>query len=203
MPTVRTIARPLIRARASWRARAIAIAAGAVVLVAGCGGSSPTPSAGTSAQSIKDPVSAAYKFSACMREHGVTSFPDPVVHSSPGQQSIGIHVTPSLTGSPRFKSAQRACNSIMPAPSTSDVAAQARQQRAQAAGMLSFARCVRAHGIAGFPDPNAQGNLTPQMLSAANVDIHAPSVLAAARACVPESDGQVNAAAIQQAASGG
>jgi hypothetical protein len=203
MSTTRSTAPPPSRSRVRWRAFAIPIATGAALLVAGCGGSTPPPSTGTSAQAIKDPGATAYRFSACMREHGVANFPDPVVHSSPGSQSVGIRVTPSITGSPDFKSAQKACNSIMPAPSKSDLAAQAQQQRAHAAGLLSFARCVRAHGINGFPDPNAQGQLNEQTLSAANIDVRAPSVLAAARACIPESDGQVNAAAIQEASSGG
>ena len=130
-------------------------------------------------------------------------FPDPVVHSSPGKQSVGIRVDPSETGSPHFKAAQKACQSIMPGPTKADIAAQAQQQRAHTQGLLSFARCLRQRGINNFPDPDAQGNLTPQMLSAAGIDVHAPSVLAAVRACIPESGGQVNAAAIQQAANSG
>jgi hypothetical protein len=200
MPSVRPIAHPLSRTRSRRRGSVAVIAAGAAVVITGCGGSALPPATGTSAQSIQHPVTAAFRFSACMREHGVTNFPDPVVHSSPGQQSIGIHVTPALVGSPQFKSAQKSCASILPAPSGGD---QAQQQRNQVKGMLSFTRCVRAHGINGFPDPNAQGQLTPQMLSTANIDVHAPSVLTAAKACISESDGQVNAAAIRQAANTG
>ena len=199
MRTVRLAAQALICKRAPLAV----VAASAALILAGCGGS-PAPATVTGARS--DPsqgTAAAFKFSACMRQHGVTKFPDPVVHSSPGQQSVGIHVTPAETGSPQFKRAQQACQSILPGPSKSDLAAQAQQQRAHKQGLLSFARCLRQHGITSFPDPDAQGNLNPQMLSAAGVDIHAPSVLAAARACIPASQGQVNAAALAQAATSG
>jgi hypothetical protein len=177
----------------------------AALLVAGCGSGSPGTGTGTgtSAQSLKNPVAAAYKFSACMRQHGVASFPDPRVTSSPGQQRIAIGLPAGARNSPQFAAAQKACNWIMPGPSSSDLAAQAQQQRVQKQGLLSFARCVRRHGINNFPDPDAQGRLTQQILSAAGIDVRAPSVLAAARACIPASDGQVNAAAITAAENGG
>jgi hypothetical protein len=172
----------------------------AAVLVAGCG--SAAPDTGTSAQSLTNPVATAYKFSTCMRQHGVADFPDPRVTSSPGQQRIAIHVPPDAH-TVQFAAAQKACRGIMPGPSNGDLAAQAQQQRVHKQGLLSFARCVRQHGITNFPDPDAQGQLSQQMLSTAGIDVHAPSVLAAARACIPASAGQVNAAAIAAAENGG
>jgi hypothetical protein len=180
---------------------AFVVVLSAALLVAGCG--SASPATGTSAQSLKNPVATAYKFSACMRQHGVANFPDPRVTSSPGEQKIAIGLPAGARNSPQFAAAQKACNGIMPGPSNSDLAAQAQQQRVQKQGLLSFARCVRQRGITNFPDPNAQGQLTPQILSTAGIDVHAPSVLAAARACIPASDGQVNAAAITAAENGG
>jgi hypothetical protein len=174
----------------------------AALLVAGCGSASP-PTTGTSNQSLKDPVATAFKYSACMRQHGLPSFPDPRVTSSPGQQRIALEVPAGAASSPRFKTAQAACQEIMPGPSNGDLAAQAQQERAQKVGLLSFARCVRRHGVGNFPDPDSQGRLTQEMLSADGVDVHAPSVLAAARACISASDGQVNAAAIARAENGG
>jgi hypothetical protein len=171
--------------------------AGASLFVTGCGSSKP-PS--TSSASPKSAITAAYKFSACMRAHGVPEFPDPQVISRPGGQAIGIHVTPTLTGSSRSKSAQSACQGILPGPQSP--AEQAAQQHAQAEHLLAFARCVRAHGITSFPDPTVQGQINPQMLAAAGVDLHAPGVIAAARACVPASGGAVTQAAISQATGG-
>jgi hypothetical protein len=34
-------------------------------------------------------------------------------------------------------------------------------QRKQRASALAFARCMRAHGLRNFPDPNGQGNFPP------------------------------------------
>ncbi len=174
--------------------------AGASLLVVGCG-SSKAPTA-TNASSTRSPITAAYRFSACMRDHGVSNFPDPQVISKPGGQAIGIHVTPTLTGSPRFKSAQSACQGIMPGPGPQSAAQQAAQQHAKALHLLAFARCVRSHRVTSFPDPTAQGQINPQMLAAAGVDLHAPTVIAAARACVPASGGAVSQAAISQATGG-
>jgi hypothetical protein len=142
----------------------------------------------------------AFKYSRCMRAHGVPDFPDPVVRSSDGHASVGIKVNPAETSSPQFTSAQRACASIMPAPNPAEVA---QQQRAEKAGKLSFARCIRQHGIRGFPDPDSQGRLTPEMLSSAGIDLHAPALLTAAEACVGASHGTITKAQVEQAVKGG
>lgn len=170
------------------------------VIVAGCGGT--TPKAPTSSSgSIKDPKQAAYKFSACMRAHGLSNFPDPIVHQTGNSMSIGIRIDPTISGSPAFKSAQSACQSIMPGPGSP--AQQAAHEHLKAEHLISFARCMRAHGVTSFPDPNAQGQLHPQQLAAAGVDLHAPNVIASARACVPASGGEVSQAAISQATGSG
>jgi hypothetical protein len=82
-------------------------------------------------------------------------------------------------------------------------AQQAAQQHLKAEHLISFARCMRARGVTSFPDPNAQGQLHPEQLAADGVDLHAPNVIAAARACVPASDGAVSQAAISQATGSG
>jgi hypothetical protein len=169
------------------------------VAVAGCGGSN-NPTTGADASSPHPEAAAAFKYSACMRQHGVPDFPDPVVRSTPGHMSIGLKITPAETGSPSFESAQKACNSILPAPSPSQLA---QQQHHELQGKLSFARCMREHGLAGFPDPTTQGQITPAMLSSAGVDIHSPGVIATAKACAASSEGTISEADIQRATSGG
>ena len=89
------------------------------------------------------------KFSACMRKHGITNFPDP---SSTGVISIhsGMGIDPS---SPTFQSARTACAKLLPnggQPTPAQIAQ--RQQQ-----MLTFAKCMRAHGIKDFPDPSGGG----------------------------------------------
>jgi hypothetical protein len=174
--------------------------AATALAVAGCGSAKPTST--TSARSIQHPVQAAYKFSACMRAHGVSGFPDPVVHSSGDSQSIGIHITPSLTSSPQFKTAQQACQGIMPGPDNVSPAQQAQQTHTRVEDILSFANCMRAHGVARFPDPTAQGQL-PLPTIAADVDLHAPAVQLAARTCVPAAHGLITLAAVNQALTSG
>jgi hypothetical protein len=176
----------------------LAIAGGAL-LAAGCGGTAKPP-ANAGNGSPKDGITAAYKFSKCMREHGVSSFPDPVVQSSPGHQSVGIAVTPTLTGSPNFPSAQKACQGIMPGSGPGGGNGPSPQQiAAHVKGMVSFAGCMRSHHVPTFPDPSTRGDLTPAMLSAAGINLHAPAVRAAAIACVPASQGQLTAAQVTRA----
>ena len=183
----------------SRRTPAAVAIAGLALLAAGCGSSAKPPSASND-PSPKDGAATAFHYAACMRSHGVSSFPDPKVSSSgPGEQTIAMMVSKGVVASPQFKTAQKACQGIMPQPNAAQIA---QQQRQDQQGHLSFARCMRAHGVTSFPDPNVQGHLDIQMVAAAGIDIHAPAVLAAAKACVPESGGTVSAAAINALASG-
>jgi hypothetical protein len=85
----------------------------------------------------------AVKFSRCMRSHGITNFPDPgptggiEINSNSG-------IDPS---SPQFQTAQTACQKYAPPKPTHAQQEQAEQQA------LTFATCMRAHGLPGFPDP--------------------------------------------------
>jgi hypothetical protein len=55
----------------------------------------------------------ALRFSACMRSHGLPSFPDPTFSGGGIQLSVGRALNPN---SPVFKAAQKACESITPGP---------------------------------------------------------------------------------------
>lgn len=172
---------------------------GAAIAV-GCGGSHNNPPAAATSSKPQDAVRAAFKYATCMRRHGVPNFPDPKVSNHDGEHGIAIAINTGVSSAPAFKSAQTACRGIMPMPSPAQIAA---QQHTRAAGLVSFARCMRAHGIASFPDPNPQGQIQPQTLSAAGIDIHSPAVLRAAYACVSSSHGQLTRADIAQAQNGG
>jgi hypothetical protein len=163
----------------------------------GCGGSgSPPPSAGTAGP--PNFARAAYRYAACMRQHGVP-VPDPQVSNQGGHQSVRIEaISPN---SPAGKAAQKACAGILPPPQSPAQIAQRQHQRAL--GLLSFARCMRAHGVTSFPDPDAQGQINQQALANARIDIHLPSVLRAAETCVPASHGALTRADIAQAAKRG
>lgn len=174
-----------------------AMLAGIALLATGCGAASSTT---TTTSSPQDGASAAFRFSACMRQHGVPNFPDPRVTTTPGNQSVMVTLPAGVHGTPAFRAAQQSCRGILPAPSKGNHTSAA-AQAAHRLGLLAFARCVRTHGINDFPDPNAQGQMTSAMLAAAGVDVHAPSVLSAAKACISASQGAVTAAGIARAAS--
>jgi hypothetical protein len=173
--------------------------AGLALLAAGCGSSSPpssTSSSDAGAPSQKSVVASAFRYSRCMRTHGVTNFPDPKVTTSPGHSSVGIAAVGPP--SPAMNAAQKACQGIMPQGGPSP-AQQGQQDRVHRQALLAFARCLRGHGVPGFPDPTTQGDLTPQMLSSAGVDLKAPAFLHEALACVGVTHGAITPAQVAQA----
>ncbi|HEY2162276.1 MAG TPA: hypothetical protein VGH24_13300 [Solirubrobacteraceae bacterium] len=177
-----------------------AAAAASLVVLAGCG-SSPKPSAGQTPP--KDFVSAAFKYSHCMREHGAANFPDPVVENHGGETGVRMVVPSSLGSTPAFKSALHACQGILPQPGSEGPGLTAQQRHERVVHMLAFAQCMRSHRVSSFPDPTPQGQLSLAMVTAAGIDLHAPAVQAAAYACVPASGGALTAAKIHQALAGG
>lgn len=166
------------------------------LLGAGCGSAGPPTTTGQSSSS-GNPGAAAYRYADCMRSHGVSGFPDPRVSVHGNSVSVIQGLPPSAAHSPRFKSAQKACAGIIPAPGN-----QAQQQAGHKQAFLAFARCMRTKGLSDFPDPNSQGQITPTMLSAAGVDLRSHTFYRAAIACAPLTHGLITAAQIEQAVSG-
>ncbi|HTP19476.1 MAG TPA: hypothetical protein VMJ65_07725 [Solirubrobacteraceae bacterium] len=134
--------------RAGWALAVI----GAALAVAGCGftgGSSEAESSG----GPESPTAAAnfLKFSTCMRSHGVPNFPDP--GSSGIEISPGSGVNPA---SPAFQSAQRDCKKLLPGGGPKAGPAPPPSASAIRAA-LTWAQCVRKHGVPNFPDPSTSG----------------------------------------------
>ena len=128
-----------------------------------------------------------------MRTNGVASFPDPQRFPD---GSVKLTIQRFGTGNARFHAAMNACNHLLPARGGQDNGS---QTRVQLADELSFARCVRSHGVSGFPDPRAQGGLTVEMVEAQGIDIHSPTVLRAVQACIPASHGALTPAKVREA----
>jgi hypothetical protein len=179
--------------------KTILAATGVALLAAGCGSSSHNPSTTTNAQSPQTFASVAYKHAACMRSHGVPNFPDPQVTTSGNSVSIRQVLPQSVADSPRFNAADKACRGLVPGLQNESPAQQAAQQHAHAQDLLAFTQCLRGHGLQGFPDPTAQGQLTLEMIRAAGIDLQAPSVLTAAKACVGVTHGAITLAQVEQA----
>lgn len=172
------------------------IVATVALLAAGCGSAGPRPSTGQSSSS--NPGAAAFRYADCMRTHGVSGFPDPHVSVNGNRVSVIQRLPASAAASPRFKSAQRACQGIIPGPGNAVRSDQPERRQA----FLAFARCMRAHSVSDFPDPNPQGQITPEMLSASGIDLHSRLVLDAGLGCVGVTHGAITAADVRAAVSG-
>jgi hypothetical protein len=126
-----------------------ALALVALIGGAGCGASASSDSGGATAtvhvQSLK--------FAQCMRDHGVSAFPDP--DGSGGLTIDAVANGSSLdTNSAPFKQAISACKDLEPPGFTGRRRSTGQQQSA-----LAFAQCMRDNGVPDFPDPTSDGPL--------------------------------------------
>jgi hypothetical protein len=175
------------------RHQLLAGAIAAAALLAGCGGGSgsPSPSGSASHPTQGQTLQPAVNFADCMRPHGVP-FPDPT--TSPRGFKNAFAPNSALAQSPAFQSAYHTCRHLLPNDGAPNQLA-ARSQ-AQIAAMLAFARCIRSHGFASFPDPNSSGELTHEMLAKAAINLHQPAVLQAGDACVSVTHGYITKAIV-------
>lgn len=88
-------------------------------------------------------------FAACMRSHGVSQFPDPINNGT----SLRLQVGPGGVDpeSAQYQSALGACSSLAPNGVVGELAHTITP--AQQLDYVKAAACVRAHGVARFPDP--------------------------------------------------
>ena len=160
------------------------------LLAAGCGGGS-SPRVASVASSTTTAATATQNrpiaFPRCMRSNGVPRFPDV---GKPTPQQAGVSET-------QFAAAVRACRHLLPNGGESQDTAN--QTRTQLADELSFARCMRSHGLSRFPDPTARGGLTVEMVQAQGIDVHSPAVLRVVQACLPASHGGLTPAKVREA----
>jgi hypothetical protein len=174
---------------------AAAVAVATVIAVAGSNALSSASSGGDPGQAkMQD----AARFADCVRSHGVPDFPDP---SSP--REFKLSMSPDGGGKPRspaFQAAQTACEHVLPSGGPPKLSAA--QRHTQLVAGQALARCMRARGIANFPDPTSDGQLTHEMLAAAGVDPRQPTVLRAADACVGVTQGLLTKADVARFAAG-
>ena len=130
----------------------ILVAASLALTAAGCGSSSNSSSSGSSGSNANSTLEQAVKYAQCMRENGVTNFPDP---GKDGRIMIGAGVD---NKSPQAKKAQQACKSQEP-PGIQDNPAQMAQAQNE---WLKFAQCMRKNGVSNFPDPQDGRLLVPR-----------------------------------------
>ena len=112
---------------------------GCAIAVSACGSS---PGSGNASNSSGR--SAGIRFSACMRSHGVPNFPDP---GGSGGIQIGNGINPKA---PAFQAAQKVCFKLLPGGGPG----RGGNSEARRLQLLHLAECMRAHGVASFPDPS-------------------------------------------------
>ena len=152
---------------------AVAVAAASGITTA-C--SSSTASSPSHATGHAHPGGGPLAFSACMRSHGVPSFPDPTANGG-----ISIQVQPGSginPNTPAFQSAQHACQSLLPAGKTSGGSV----SPAVRAQILRYAACIRAHGVPNYPDPTFNGNAV-NFGNLSGINPNSPAYRSALRAC--------------------
>ena len=120
----------------------------------------------------------AVKFAACMRSHGLASFPNPTAVPGGG---VHFNVLPAMATSAVYATASRSCEKFQPPPTLPSAA----QLAPLVKHLLTLAVCMRQHGVPNFPDPTSQGTFH---LSGLGIDKTSPTVLAAIKTCLPKAD---------------
>jgi hypothetical protein len=151
----------------------VAAVAAVAVLGAGCGGGSSRTG------SANQPTSAAMvghqfvAFAICMRSHGVPRYPDPQISGSASHVQVSISPGSADPNSPAFKSADHACHNRMPNGGKPTNGARYQAQD------VTFADCMRSHGVPNFPDADRGGAFTLP----STIDQQAPQFQRATKAC--------------------
>jgi hypothetical protein len=139
------------------RPRPISAAVAAFALIAACAacGSGSPASSGSGGHSTQAQIQLqlhqdALRFARCMRSRGVSNFPDPTTPGSEKEFVLG-QIPGVDAQSPAFQSADAACRRLLPGggPGSQGATAQVMAQ------LLHISRCLRAHGLPGFPDPTS------------------------------------------------
>src|SRR5271170_156098 len=170
------------------------------LLAAGCGGggspgvanvgSTSVPSASGSLAGTTQ-ANAMLLAGRCLRQHGLANLPDPSIANSGPAKGQPILDKSALRGFSQtlVTQALAACNSVLQQAGIGAGSDVRTPQEIQDG--LAFSRCVRAHGISNFPDPNGQGQFD---LAGTGINKHSltPAQLAAAHACLGAAHGAVH-----------
>lgn len=149
------------------RRRLPVLALGLVALLAACGGGGSEGADGDGGDEPVDRDSQAVAYSQCMRENGVTDFPDPDENGR-----LLVQRGPGSAGD--MEAASKACEDLRP----EGLGGGANGEPNPA--MLELAECMRANGVPGFPDPTGGGiRISPDM----GFDPNSPEFAAAMEIC--------------------
>ncbi len=109
-------------------------------------GKTGAPKAGASASAGDG---SGLKFSQCMRDQGLSWFPDP---GPDGGLKVSV---PEGTDQSTYDKAEQACKAFAPGSGQ-----QGRPSEEDLAKIRQMSQCMREHGFAKYPDPDANGSIT-------------------------------------------
>jgi hypothetical protein len=124
------------------------LAAFALVALIGAGCSSTPAQTGTGNNTTAN-HDKAVKFAECMRDNGVSEFPDPAASGAFTLDGV-VNGSSLDSNSAAWQKAIGACKDLEPPGFTGSM--RSAQQQAAA---LKFAQCIRDNGVKDFPDPAA------------------------------------------------
>ncbi len=134
------------------------------------GAGSPGGPGGTYTKMIGVSTASEVALAACVRKHGVPSFPDP---NAQGVWSNGDGVWQT----PQFRKAELTCARLLDIRNA--LPPSAAEQAAQAVQLVKYSECMRSHGVPNFPDPSGD-NLS---VSVSQIDPNSPIVKRASNRC--------------------
>jgi hypothetical protein len=178
----------------------LALAGGALALAA-CGSGSPSssssPTGPGSHQNQTQILNESLRFTRCVRANGVPNFPDPPgngygVKSFAQQSSSGetMSVNGVSVNAPAFRSAMAKCHQYLPQPPP-PAASQLAKIRAL---MVTWAKCMRTHGLPDFGDPTITAD--GHRIMHGHFNMGSPAYYAARQACDPQLNRSLAAAGV-------
>jgi hypothetical protein len=170
--------------RTPWQLAVGALALSGLMLTACSSGTATPPVAHLAGSSgvAASPNDALHLAGECMRAHGLPNFPDPAVATdgpAAGQAILDKSVLKNYSDGV-VNQAITACRSALDQAGLVDGQGSSTISQQELEARLALARCIRAHGVPNFPDPNpTTGDVTPPP----GLNKNSPSILAAIRAC--------------------
>jgi hypothetical protein len=137
--------------------------------------SAGSPAAGPQASGTGQVMTVMQQWARCIRSHGLPGWPDPIINPVTSYPDFPQDA-PRIPASIR-QSCQSITNRLPPQAQASHPPTAKSMQ-----SLLRFARCMRSHGIPGWPDPNALGEfpIMRQMITQVKGASH-PAVAACVR----------------------
>jgi hypothetical protein len=157
-------------------ASALATLAGLSLIASACGGSTGNHAAELGATTPAANAERMLAFSRCVREHGVTNYPDP-----DGNGNLPASGKQIARSSPQYPAAENACMHILQTGSATETAG----DKQKLAFALKVARCMRSRGYPTYPDPSpsvsSQGSGT--RFAGTGIDTRSPRFQTTETAC--------------------